>query len=562
MNSRRVEREAWAEWLGQCQVLLESHEWLAVARSLRVAFKLGRSVAEFQALLDLLERHVGDGWLELEDAAARYAELLLRTRRFAAALAFSSGRIAGGDGLPALVVMHAFALLRANQPWQALEQVEAALRGSLERGDLGLAWRVKAEALFRLGQPGWEEAFGRAIRLLEGRPLGTCLLEWGTLLEEALEHAAAQSRWAQALPLFDDDAYYRAWLHFNMGLSCARALRLEQAEQHFEWLRRVSRHDEARMFKSRSWCGFGLVWRVAGEFARAERAYRLAERFAVEDVDWQQALRGLGHTLRLAGHASVALEPLQRATAILSGADGTSWVFVDLAVARWANGDREGAFAALARTGELTGEDLERRHVLLADMARSDGNANMALEHLSKVRMGSLWASEEFGFFPALKALWLAMGEAAPRDLAQAVQTEVQVLACGPLRVLVNGRRVMLASNSRAALVLVLLLEHGGSLGMEELLELLFPEVAPEAASGKRKLVSKAVRALRDALGWDGCVPESGGTYVLDDRVVWLYDVREALGRGEAVTQFMTGVYDEWVLNRARGLLDQSRLLN
>jgi hypothetical protein len=82
------------------------------------------------------------------------------------------------------------------------------------------------------------------------------------------------------------------------------------------------------------------------------------------------------------------------------------------------------------------------------------------------------------------------------------------------------------------------------------------------ALPSNRKLVSKAVRVLRDALGWPGSVRQSGSTYRLDESVTWRYDIDDAIRRGEPITHFMTGVYNDWALERARTFQTQTRTVH
>jgi tetratricopeptide (TPR) repeat protein len=555
----------WKELLSQTQSLLKDQSWLAVTRTIKVALDKGRNVRAFEELLELLETHPQE-WLPLEDGLVSYIDLLLRCRHFKTALEHlentnqHSNQHSNQHWLehPSLGALQALSLLNCEQPVQALEISTKLSEGAFEGA--GLAWRVRASCLHKFNLPGWHEAFAQAARQLSGRALGACLIEWGTALELHSSHGPARDRWAQAMALFDGDAFYRAMLTHNLGLSCARELLLEQAEHHFANLRAIARNPDAKIFEARAWCGYGLVWRIAGEFQRAEHAYRRASTLASEPDDQQQAWRGLGHTLRLAGQVSAALEPLQRATQLQANPDGTNWVFVDLAVARWVNRDERGTLEALDRVGTLNGEDLDRKHILLAEIARSNGDANLALDWMNNVLPETLWVAEELTFFPELKQLLNVMGITTPADLPR-MQTLVEVQARGVLRVNINGRTIALSPTSKAAQILVLLLEHNHAISIEELVVPLFGDDRA-ALPSNRKLVSKAVRVLRDALGWPGSVRQSGSTYRLDESVTWRYDIDDAIRRGEPITHFMTGVYNDWALERARTLQTQTRTVH
>jgi tetratricopeptide (TPR) repeat protein len=458
-----------------------------------------------------------------------------------------------------LLEFQALALLRLHQPveaYNALAQITSA------QCQTGLMWRVKAETMYQLGLPGWTQAFLEASQKLQGRKLGLCLIEWGVALELELQHAAARDRFAEAITLFEKDHYYQALITYNLGLSSVRELKLEEAEHHFTTLKTLARHKTALMFEARAWSGFGLAWRAVGEFSRAEHAYNNATRTAIEAEDKRQAWVGLGHTYRLMGFPSRALSAIRRALQI--DEHRIQRVNVDLAAAQFANGDASAALESLEKTGKLWGEDLERKHLLLAEIARVQGDANQALEYLQKVRLHSLWAREELQAFPGLGTLLNAMEYDIPEPLPRQERMQVQVYARGSLRVLVNGRKIQLAPASWAAHVLLsLLLEQDKQCSILKLIDHFFGEQPRDLIRAKGKLISKAVRQLKDALGWEGSVTESGGVYMLEtEQTDWHYDVTQAILNGETITNFLEGVHTNWAIERARTLSQQETVIN
>ena len=388
-----------------------------------------------------------------------------------------------------------------------------------------------------------------------------CLIEWGVAFEHDLQHAKARDRWTQAQVLLEKDRYYQALITYNLGLSSARELKLREAETHFATLKKLSKHHTTKMFKARAWSGFGLAWRAVGEFTRAEHAYTQATKCAVEPEDKRQAWVGLGHTMRLSGQPSLALTALR--TALQIEDLPTNRIYVDLAVAQFANGDAHAALESLEKTGALHGEDLERKQLLLAEIARVQGDANTALQYVQHVRLHSLWAREELQAFPGLKTLLIAMEQTIPDVLPRVTNLRVEVKARGALRVRVNGRDINLKPNARAAEVLVLLLEHDHRRSMLSLIGDLFGEQARDALDGKRKLISKAVRQLRDALGWEHSILEQAGLYSLDTQTAeWHYDIHVAIANGEVISNFLDGVYSNWAVERARTLAQTPLILN
>lgn len=430
---------------------------------------------------------------------------------------------------------------------EALGLIDACL-GALEGATLGFAFRVRGVALGALGGEGWHEAFRASKELLTGRSLGLCLLEEGGQWELTGDGRTARSRWSQALGLVNNDPYYSAWLRMNLGVSALRD-DLPEAEVHFLEMECLTRSRDASRLRPRALCGLGTARRAMGEWQRALTSYRRATETATEPDDVQQAWRGLGHTLRLAGSPGLALEPLQRAIrAVPAEAEtGVSWVYVDLAAAHAKLDDPDGARLALGRTGTLLGEDADRAAIVRAELAFGRGDANEALRELRTVRLESLWAREERNGFEKLFQLATVMGLGEPRPLPRPPRTVVEVRALGVLSVRVNGRVVPLKPTSRAGEVLVLLLERGGEETTERLLDALYPAMDTKGRTSKRQSLWVFVRQVRDALGWGASVAALGGAYRLDPNAEWRYDAGAARTGRQAALRFLEGVYSAWV---------------
>jgi tetratricopeptide (TPR) repeat protein len=542
----------WKEYFGQCKKLIRSANWSAFGKSFPMVLRLARTTQHHQDFLKVILPHQHH-FLNPSNQLI-YAELLLCARAFSQALDFINPLMPNPDAQS----LYALALLRNQQPVEALNQAKAALKVGTR---LDLAYRVIAEASFEMRLPKWQKAFEQAVDHTKGRQCGYVYIEWGRALELELQGAAARECWAIAKGIFHQDAFYEAQIMANMGLSCAKELKLEEAETHYAQLLKRAAHPEAQMFQSQAWRGFGLSWRAAGEYQRALFAYQKALLLAKEPFDKIQAQRGIGHTLRLQGYPSQALLPLRKALAIQQKHHLPLTIYPDLAAARLADGNLEAALDALEQW-QGTGEDEERRQIVLAEIARQHQNPNLALEHAQKVRWNSLWGRDELIAFPKLQAFLIGMNMTLPNLPPSQIAFHVEVKARGTLQVRMNKRHINLNPTSRAAQLLVLLLEHGGSCSARQLLESLYPNTSKTEARSKQQLVSKAVVALRESLGWQDSVIQKGGVYTLDPNSTWDYDVQQARDKGETVSVFMTGVDEEWVLERIRSFEHQPRDLN
>ena len=236
-------------------------------------------------------------------------------------------------------------------------------------------------------------------------------------------------------------------------------------------------------------------------------------------------------------------------------------IYPDLAAARLSNGNIEAALDDLEQW-QGGGEDEERRQIVFAEIARQHQNPNLALEYAQKVRWYSLWGREELKCFAKLQALLMSMNLTLPESPPSNTEFQIVVRARGTLQISINQRRLSINPTSRAAQLLVLLLEYQKSRSARQLLLDFYPNTTKTEARAKQKLISKAVAALREMLGWQDSVMQKGGVYSLDPNSTWHYDVQETREKGEAVAVFMTGVNEEWVLERIRLFNHQPRDLN
>lgn len=544
-----------AEWDASVQALLAAGRAGDALQTLGRAAEAATQPARFAELLGLflaLPPHVR----ESREGVRLHLRLLGNVRPPGEVRQLAEWALEAGLEAPFVHAIRAWALAQEVDYAGALAAADRALAGESELAphEAGAAWRVRGRSLAHLGQAGWQAAFTRAASFAQGRALGILHMEEGALLGRSGDQTGALRAYAQALTHFRHDGRHRAWTLHNMGLACLVSGRLREAEGYFARVAAIRRGAEGA--RARAWCGQAAARRALGEWARAAALYRQAaaeaERQGDPD-DLRQALRGLGHTLRLLGQTFAALEPLAQAARVTPGdrASGTSWVQVDLAAAHAALGQPERAEAALALTGPLEGEDEGRARIVRAELARQRGDRGEALTLLRPLDPGTLWAREEAHAFPELFALLLAAGLPTPSPLPRPARTVVRVRAMGTPRVEVGGRPVPLGGPGLA--VLCALLDAGGE-GLTDLLSEVVDDGTPRPPRLQRQRVSAAVRAVRGALGWPGSVESVPGGYRLDPAAEWHYDVGDALRRGAPVETFLPGVSLPWVIVREQEL--------
>ena len=445
-----------------------------------------------------------------------------------------------------LVAYQALALANLGHHQRALDVLAPVLE-HLSGLAAGIGWRAQGQALYSLNQENWQDAFVRARPFLQGRPLGLLWTEEGLTLEIEGRFEEARDAWRQALPLLEQDPLYVAWLRHALGNTYLR-FAMPEAEDHFLAMEQALRAEEAVAFRSWAAAGLAAARLAQGEWARALSGYRRGIRLAQEPIDLKMAWRGLGYAQRLMGKPELALEALQKATSITPEdvASGQSWVYVDIAACYAQLGRPEKAWAALERTGTMLAGDLERASIVRAALAYQAGDLAEAARELASVNPEALRVRQEAHCFPDL------FDTCAPRrpvPLSYSGRLRVEVHALGPLLVKVNGRPVPLRPTGRAGELLVLLLEQGNRAATEVLGDLLYPNSAQKRS--KSQAVWGLVRELRETLGWEESVVAQDGVYQLDPAVQWWYDVREALARGEATPQFLSGNYQAWVVERS-----------
>ncbi|MER3481626.1 MAG: DNA-binding protein [Meiothermus sp.] len=553
-------KEPLAEVLRSIQALIETRRTEVALQTLRRLVDEAHTYHACQSLLEGVFSRLDEDFLLIPEAAHLYARVLCSARRPHRLLEFAQRH--SPDPSSPVNLYRAWALVHTRQPQQALE-VLAGLVASrsgqpLSRSEAGLWLRFKAEALAFLGAQGWKEAFAEARRHLEGGALGRCLTEEGNHRFRFGELAAARGLWSEALSYLYHDPYYSAWLRHSLGIT-ALGQDPAEAEHHLLIAEELSRKKAAREFRARALCGLGAVRRALGEWERAVSSYRAAYKAAQEPDDMQEALWGLGNTTRLSGRPAEALQYFFQAHAAVP----SSALFVDIAAAKLMLGDLPGAELALTQAGRLNPREEIKATLLRAEIARRKGRQDELEAELARLEPSSAtplrgetsaWVLEERACFPELFEFWRQHGGLDVFDPAHPRPTRVEVRAAGILQVKVNGREVPLKPTSKAAEVLVLLLEAEGQETVERLIVALNPDTTPDCREKDRKKLWAHVKKLRQVLGWEGSIVAVGGVYRLDPSAQWDYDMNHPQVRLHPRAQFLEGIYSSWVLDRREQL--------
>lgn len=478
-----------------------------------------------------------DDFLQNPAVSEIYAAVLSRARKVEELLALYQRWSSAPSRLPPRVALYsAWALTLRQQAKPALYLLET-LEAQLLEGDKGTYLRFKAEALAGLGAEGWQATFAQARQYLSAGALGRCLLEEGNLHYRYAQLAEARILWAEALAYLQDDPYYSAWLRHSLGITVL-AQDPREAEAHLLLAEQLSHRRAARAFQARALCGLGAVRRRLGEWDRAIFSYRTALKLAQDLDDRQEALWGIGFTLRLSSRPAEAIPYFLQAHAATS----SNALFIEIAAAKLMLGSQSGAEIALSQAEIADLRDRVKVALIRAQMACLRGDSSMARSELANFDLSSAWVLEERGCFPELFAL--IEGSNLGKTNSKPGRTRVEVSAGGILNVKVNGREILLKPNSRAAELLVLLLEAEGEETLDRLVEALFPQVepTPKARERARQAIWAQVQKLRHLLGWEDSVLVGGGVYRLDPRADWRYQIGDK--------PFLEGIYSPWVIEK------------
>lgn len=547
----------WAAWQESVLALAEENRFDDATLTIERALNEGQNATNLLELLEhvensapaVLPRGVG-GCLSLHGLRLKL-RLLGNARTSSDVAALVRDAQAAGLGDRFLFAELAWALTQQEEFAGALQAADTALqdRENLTNRELGLALRMKGFAQNRL-DPGsdWEGTFREALDVSQGWTRGLILLDLGGLRSRAGNEPGAMLAYTDALKLVVSTGH-RAMLLNNMGVVCLRLGRFEEAEEYFMQVAALK-----STYRSRALSGQAAARRALGEWARAESLYQQAAGASQDEDDRRQALRGLGYTQRLAGRHMQALETLRGAatTARSDREGGQSWVNVDLAATLVSLDylDRAAVERHLDLAGLLDIEDAQRAVIVRAELERRTGQPAQAAALLGSLSRSALWTREEAHAFRQLFSL--LPPEQRPEPLPRPQQTRVHLRAIGVPGVQVNGRRVRLGHLELATLAALML--AGGDLTTDELIEVI-RDGKPRETRAAAQRVSRVVRHLRVALGWEGSVLAVGGAYQLDQAVDWSSDVQAAQADRQPITAFMSGIPLPWVTEQEQHLM-------
>jgi tetratricopeptide (TPR) repeat protein len=513
-----------------CDLLLEQGHFERTLWVLGLALPNIQTESDWQQMLELVERVPELERISSVEAAVVYIRILKKNRRLQTVLAWGA-RVSVQHGLAqaALVQFECAGALLELQRYPEARQVLEDSMPHLQGEALGMAFSRLGLALFYLGET-WQESFKHARPLLTGDSLARVLTDYGYCLSESGQGTEARNVWREALPLFGHDLKMMVWVRYNLGISALLDLDSE-AERHFLEADRLTHKPQAAALRAATLNGLGGARRMLGEWERALYAYRAGLEVARDAHDHRESHFGLTRTLRLAGRHEEALEVLE-------------FAFKELADQNQLRVAQTMVFLQL--------EQLER--IARAELARQEGQFDLAIQLLEGLPVTSLHAREEVGAFPLLFQLLEGAGKPVPMSLEYVKGMLVQVRALGVLHVSVNTRSVAITPTSRIGELLVFLLEQGGAASLESIGDALYATDGPPDPKRVRQSVWKLVNGLRKALGWQDGVLALRGAYQLDPDVTWSYDVREARDRGQPEGEFLKGVYSDWALEVGRQL--------
>jgi tetratricopeptide (TPR) repeat protein len=538
--------------LRSCEELLVQERYEEAGRILDLAASQLEDQRDWQAIRRVHEAMPERVRLTSDGLSCGYARCLVGSRCKDELLGFSEAALRGRSGEVAsrLLLERSWALTAEGRHQEAFTSLETALL-YLSGHDRGVALRRFGLVAFKMGLP-WQEFFAQAKQLLQGRALGLTMLEEGHCLERSARAQEARVLWTNALKYVSNDLFHSAWLQYNIGITAVRDGERD-GEQHLLYAEELTRTERALEFRPMVLIGLCTVRRINGEWARAESAALAALKLARDPLTRQQALFDLARTLRLEGRVYEALGRYQQALDVIPNGEA----HVSLATCYLTLGEVSRCREALAQVTVVTGFSVWLQAIVLAELARQTGEVESMLKHIEGLPLTLVYVREEVSAWPELFAALRAHGRTVPVPLEHAAQVTVRVEALGVLRVAVNQRPVPFPPTSRAAEILVFLLENGGQATLERLLDALMPNAFGDLERRRaRKSLWNAVERLRETLGWQESVQNlAGSAYQLDPRVIWQYDVDDLRRKQASTTRlFLEGLYSEWVLEVRAGL--------
>lgn len=485
--------------------LLETGQDPLASRTIQHVMNDVHNQSVWLELREVLQETVGLTRLRQEPWVIQYAQVLRGCRDIRKILEVSER-----SRNPLVRLERAWALV-IDADFVAAEAILREIIPGLTDIPLGFAYRCQTSIEFQLGRD-WRSTWQHVRSRLSGRALGIALLDESFQYAQIGEEERSRKSALEAAPLLERDPYYSSWAQHSLGISYLRDNLLERAEQALVEAEELSRQRRAQAFRARALCGIGSLRRAQGHLRVAETHYRQAVKSAQESDDLIQALWGIGHCLRLQGNPEKALEQFKRASRVKVAPK--NWIEVHRALALLMLERTEEAQRALKHVGEVHGATVHRLQVARAELLRLCGcesDARAALEEISN----SLATREEAQLFPALFGLLEGTDGPNRSELAQhLIEVKADFTA-----IRIDGRTVAINPSVNFSRLLAVLLERGGTLEMEALVQRIWPQASLEQ---KRKQLWRTVQQLRDALGWRTAVVALQDAYQLDSSARWV----------------------------------------
>lgn len=429
--------------------------------------------------------------------------------------------------------LRAYGLLQAGQ-WQEARRVAADVLSTD-----AVARRVWARTSWELRED-WRQAYDIVLPLESGRDRALLRVDYAVSLVDSNDDASARTEYAQAIRDFGRDHWGRISALGNRGVACLNLGEFAAAEGAFlEGLQTSSRvgvPDHLPLL----WRGLGTVWRAHGEYRRAIAAYRkaLPAAGAAWGVDQLQdvflARRAEAYAWGLLGQIDTALDTIFALQSELEGGtDLLRRTWIDVALWRLKSGDARGAALALADAPLVSEQEKATGAVIRAELARRSGDMGAALGLLHTAQLRPVWRMELSLVFPDLFGL---LG-----PLPTPPNWVVDIEARGPITVRMHRQKLELPPQSDAAALLVLLCMNAHSLARERVVETLFPQAT---TAQRRQRLDRAVRQLRERLGWPEALRSDGQFVTLSSDPHW----QLSLPTPAQADLFCEGRRDEWIL--------------
>jgi tetratricopeptide (TPR) repeat protein len=433
--------------------------------------------------------------------------------------------------------------LRHQQAVDALEQALPYLQG-IDRG-IGLA-RLGMNR-FKLGL-NWQEPFLEMRQFLTGRALGIQLTNESGCYKQAGDLEKSITIIYEALPHLKQDNFIFANTQTALGLTLLRICRPEAIE-HFEIAERITRGRLYKKLHAHIKKCMAAYYRTFGQWRKASELYKQCIQIAANPSSLDLAAKdeatlNLGRTLRLQGKPLAALKYLQEALPYYPL--GASGVLIERAAAYLQLEMRENARECLQAATAPQAEDVHLKQILEAELHRQAGNPTATLEALLGVPTNQKMAREEASIWTDLWQFAAAHGMVIPEPIAAAQNHHIHLMNLGTPQVFFDSREVQ--QPPRALELLAYLSWHGGSSGIEDCIEALYPDSVGVVADYINRF-ERILETLRKAIALPEFIQRKNSAISLSQNLDWTDDAMRFV-KGEDIAWrgiYLTGIRREWI---------------